>query len=112
MKFIPAQWGAAKALVQLHSHTSALKIVKKALEQLPLIKVSYNMMWPGTVRCMSETLTQNVEVSGKSRTLKQSNLPLKWQKSIKGMLQGMLIYSLSIEIVIQIYKMRSTNLVG
>ena len=64
MKFIPAMWGTAKALVQLHRHSGAFDIVRKALEQLPLIKVSYNMTWPGTVRCMSETLTQNVEVGG------------------------------------------------
>ncbi len=62
MHFVPAHWGAARALVLLHRHSHALLTARNGLEQLPLVKLPPNFTWPGTSKIMSEALLQNIEV--------------------------------------------------
>lgn len=62
MHFVPAHWGAARALVLLHRHSRALLTARNGLEQLPLVKLPPNFTWPGTSKIMTEALLQNVEV--------------------------------------------------
>ncbi len=62
MHFVPAHWGAARALVLLHRHSRALLTARNGLEQLPLVKLPSNFTWPGTSNIMTEALVQNVEV--------------------------------------------------
>ena len=63
MHFVPAHWGAARALVLLSRHSHALLTARNGLEQLPLVKIPPNFTWPGTDIVMEQVLLPNIEVS-------------------------------------------------